>query len=619
MRYAIFSLAFLGLLAAGGAAADHGEETEADAVEQAESVTLADLEVEDPGLLPTSPFYFFKEWQRGFQSFFTFNSVAKVELEVKFANEKAAELKAVEERRPDDETGIARAISNFQRAQERVSVRLERLRETSENPNIDRLLSRIAEKSVVHDKLLQEIGARHNDKEEIRIRLKEAGLAIAKVVSRAAEKDDPEKFVARLKKTLEETRGSALKDVRAVEILDRIGQNVSEEIRIRLDIVREGFKEKAQLRIERLAEEGEDLVRAILEHIPGDDSRRAVVLEEIRLKISDRGASALKRAQDAVEEKLSLAADWKEKTAEQIRYAGEMIERAQRKAQETDEVHEVVKTLLTQAERHLVSAKEAFEQEQYGVAFGQARAAEVAARNALRALEGGVGSPSSILELQRVGDRVQDRVRLLESTTPRPDDSSSIVACTQEFKPVCGQDGKTYSNRCIAERQNRVRVAHEGRCQEENKFQSSDILRKLTPTDVFETQPQKPLIPTLNEKLQEFFLIPVEESKDESSPGTSLIDEQLRVVRTIEADDNGFYPSSEIRVKKGAEVKLTFTVRTTNVYFGGLDFRSSKFKTASVKPGQSTTVEFVADESFEFTSWWPASERLKARGNVVVE
>ncbi|MCH8244478.1 hypothetical protein IIB97_01160, partial [Patescibacteria group bacterium] len=80
MRYIIFSLAFLGLLAAGGAAADHGEETEADAVEQAESVTLADLEIEDPGLLPTSPFYFFKEWGRGVQSFFTFNSVAKVEL-----------------------------------------------------------------------------------------------------------------------------------------------------------------------------------------------------------------------------------------------------------------------------------------------------------------------------------------------------------------------------------------------------------------------------------------------------------------------------------------------------------------------------------------------------------
>ena len=76
-----------------------------------------------------------------------------------------------------------------------------------------------------------------------------------------------------------------------------------------------------------------------------------------------------------------------EKGAEQILRAGKILEKAQQKVQETDEVREAIKSLLGGAERHLVSAKQAFEQEQYGEAFGQARAAEVAARNALRALE----------------------------------------------------------------------------------------------------------------------------------------------------------------------------------------------------------------------------------------
>lgn len=39
-----------------------------------------------------------------------------------------------------------------------------------------------------------------------------------------------------------------------------------------------------------------------------------------------------------------------------------------------------------------------------------------------------------------------------------------IILCTQEYSPVCGVNGKTYSNRCVAENQNKVKVAHLGEC-----------------------------------------------------------------------------------------------------------------------------------------------------------
>ena len=595
----ILSLALQG----GAALAQETNEAELEAIELAESVTLADLEIEDPGLLPTSPFYFFKEWGRGIQSFFTFNSIAKAELEARFTNEKAAELKVVQEQRPDDEQAITRALSNFERSQERLKERLERVQETSENPNVERLLNRIVEKSIVHTKLLEEIGAKDSGFQvTVAAAIERINEKAAGALGELAELDTPEKFAERIKFALENSPGSAFKHIRSVEFIDKIEEYLPDEVKTRLQRVREEFKDRVRERIELEGEDGEKL-RAIFERIPGDDSRRAVVLEEIRLKLSDRAASALEGVQSFIERKISSAVDYKERTAEQIHRAGLVLARAQEKMREADTVRQAARDLLSQAERHLVSAKEAFEQEQYGEAFGQARAAEVAARNALQALEGGVDSPS-VLELQRVQDRLQDRVRLLEPTTPRPSDLSDTALCTLEFKPVCGVDGKTYSNRCIAEKQNEVSVVHEGRCQGESALQPSDILQKLTPT--------------LSETFQQFLPV-LGEPKDESSSGTTLQAEQVQVVRTIEADDNGFYPSSEVRVKKGAEVKLTFTVRTTNVYFGGLDFRSSKFKTASVKPGQSTTVEFVADESFEFTSWWPASERLKARGNVVVE
>ena len=86
----------------------------------------------------------------------------------------------------------------------------------------------------------------------------------------------------------------------------------------------------------------------------------------------------------------------------------------------------------------------------------------------------------------------------------------------------------------------------------------------------------------------------------------------------IEGDDSGLYPSS-IEVNKGDTVKITFEVRSQGTYFGGLDFRSDVWgDTGKVSKGESTTVEFVAEETFQFKSYWPASNRLKATGTVTV-
>ena len=45
---------------------------------------------------------------------------------------------------------------------------------------------------------------------------------------------------------------------------------------------------------------------------------------------------------------------------------------------------------------------------------------------------------------------------------------------------------------------------------------------------------------------------------------------------------NELFNEVEKCVKKGAKVKIHFIVRTENVYYAGLDFRSSKFKTESI-------------------------------------
>lgn len=89
---------------------------------------------------------------------------------------------------------------------------------------------------------------------------------------------------------------------------------------------------------------------------------------------------------------------------------------------------------------------------------------------------------------------------------------------------------------------------------------------------------------------------------------------------TIEADDRGFYPTGNITVNNGDVVRITFKVRTENVYFGGLDFRGAPyFTTPRVNPGGETTVEFTADKSFTYRSYWPNSNQLKATAQVTVQ
>ncbi|TSC60918.1 MAG: dentin sialophosphoprotein [Parcubacteria group bacterium Athens0416_74] len=123
-------------------------------------IASSDLGVENVGTLPTSPFYFLKEWKRGFSRLFTFDAVAKAELELKVTNEKAAEALEVEKLSASDAGDLHRALQNFTDAQARLSAQLTKLSDISENPNVAELMKRVDEKTAKHIELLEHISER---------------------------------------------------------------------------------------------------------------------------------------------------------------------------------------------------------------------------------------------------------------------------------------------------------------------------------------------------------------------------------------------------------------------------------------------------------------------------
>ena len=80
------------------------------------TITPADLGILNVGTLPTSRWYFFKEWQRGLSRVFTWNAASEAQLELDITNEKAAEIIAVEEASPNDGKAIEKAIMKIGRA-----------------------------------------------------------------------------------------------------------------------------------------------------------------------------------------------------------------------------------------------------------------------------------------------------------------------------------------------------------------------------------------------------------------------------------------------------------------------------------------------------------------------
>lgn len=568
------------------------------------------LGIAEPAVLPDSGFYFFKEIGRGFRRFFTFDTVKKAELELEIADEKLAELEKVVTKSEAPEDAIKDAFDNYLEAHERLAERLGSLK--GKNKNVDTLLEKLADRVVRHEELFNDLEDELKEGE-----VKKVEKEIANAAKKALELDE-KKFKEKLKAKIEKEKEDDDEELEAIE-----------------DLIEAGGE---------LKELEEDLGETF------EEARRSAAKEELEESEEEI---------DAYEDRVKDA-----------KLTGENAEEAKR--------------LLAEANKHWGVAKREFEKENYEQA-----------RVHLRYVAGFLRDLGNFLVASKKSMDIDKKSKDFKECGPKPgapgnwvckdkrwqlveEKPREPVICTQQYDPVCGADGKKYSNSCFAEAAG-VKIRPKSECAWASAEPSITVLYPNGGENLIRGQPydirwtssnlgkgnavainllnfdtgRSQGIALVYEGIDENSISWLATSSSPSASGYKIVIESNCSARgtfclttdssdapfniifpeptvtaapspqtqefKLEADDFGFYPSSSITASKGAKVKIIFAVRPTGVYYGGLDFRSSKFSSKNARPGESTDVEFVADESFTVTSYWPLSGVKKAEMKVEVK
>jgi len=395
-------------------------------------------------LLPTSPFYFLKEWGRGMKMFFTFDPIKKSELEIKISDEKIVELAAVVEKNPQNENAIEKALANYEGSREKLAKRLVSLKDDSNNPNLDKLIDKIFEQEVKHIEVFDQVSQIAGDKDKFKghvtllKRMESQGASEKHVrpgpsygghvtlMKARMSQGASERIAQTIKSAIEQLPEGELKSLRGIEIIDRLSEGLVPEVAGALIKVRQEYSEKLVDEINKLTEKGEEVkpeIISIIKSLPGDPVKHLMILEEVEQNANLRGIEkkdirrgmviakpgVISSAKEALIEEISSQQDIKQKAEEQIKRAEEAIKkleealkRGQLEKQSTStkttkpagiliiapsfKLNQSPQTLLEQAKDYLEKAKKVFKEGKYGEAFGLAVSAQSLAENGLRIL-----------------------------------------------------------------------------------------------------------------------------------------------------------------------------------------------------------------------------------------
>jgi len=256
-----------------------------EAVNLDENIQPEDLGVSEPKLLPDNPFYFLKNWGREIRCFFAFNPVAKAELRAKFSNEKIMELKKmVKEKRAAE--ALKKAAENYQQETEKIKEQVEKIKEKAkENPTVESFLDKFIHQQTLHLKLLDRLETQVPPEAFEKIKeAREEHLERFQDVMLKLE-DRKEVITEKLDKILEEQKGSEFKDFKNLEVLKNLEEKVLEEVKEAIKQAQENALKRLGDDLEKMDPQEQEKFKEYLKKISGDKTKHLEILENLKPEV----------------------------------------------------------------------------------------------------------------------------------------------------------------------------------------------------------------------------------------------------------------------------------------------------------------------------------------------
>lgn len=531
------------------ATSDATDETIAKEVDLDENITAQDLGIPDQNILPTSPFYFLKNWERNIRLALVLNPVKKAELRLKIADEKLIEAKKLAETNPQL---AEKTLEKYQNEIEKIKENADKIKEKAkDNPDIDKFLDKFADRQLKHQKLLSrleeklpanvfekvaEIKERNLERfGEVMQKLEDRKEEITKRLDKAADNAEGSKYKqfknlevliqlekkvpAQAKDAIKQAEENALKRLhndleqmspedreKFKEYINKINGNESihlkiiqkseteelpEETRTAITEAKEKVFEKLEKRLKNTDEKQRERILKNLEDGETDDLRAVIDIED---NVGSETANKIKTITEKIFDNLKSKINTEEKKEEFINKIEnfdtrqlEISERIERIS--PDMAEKMREKVYGKIKERLEGAKDESEKEklleriagsdpkQIGVLKRtqekleeklpeKAKAVEVIGKVIVKQLEKvkeRMGNLENEEKLDRLKKTVEESGKISPETKKEISEIKPRKICTMVWSPVCGKDGKTYSNECIAKAKG-VEIDHAGSC-----------------------------------------------------------------------------------------------------------------------------------------------------------